>query len=72
MEIGTYIEHSVDHDLSGNIIDLVRRSANSKPFRYRGAAGNDAVSVDLAHDGVGTQIYVMSARTPDARGTQAV
>ena len=35
--IGTYIEHSVDHELSGNIIDLCPVGAlNSKPFRYRG------------------------------------
>jgi NADH dehydrogenase/NADH:ubiquinone oxidoreductase subunit G len=37
MEIGTYIERSVDHELSGNIIDLCPVGAlNSKPFRYRG------------------------------------
>ncbi len=36
MEIGTYIERSVDHELSGNIIDLCPVGAlNSKPFRYR-------------------------------------
>ena len=32
--------HSVDHELSGNIIDLCPVGAlNSKPFRYRAAAG---------------------------------
>jgi NADH-quinone oxidoreductase subunit G len=35
MEIGTYIEHSVDHELSANIIDLCPVGAlNNKPFRY--------------------------------------
>ena len=37
MEIGTYIEKSVDHELSGNVIDLCPVGAlNSKPFRMRG------------------------------------
>ncbi len=36
MEIGTFIEKSVDHELSGNVIDLCPVGAlNSKPFRYR-------------------------------------
>jgi len=36
MEVRHYIEHSVDHELSANIIDLcpVGRSTN-KPFRYQ-------------------------------------
>jgi len=35
-EIGTYVEKSVDHELSGNIIDLCPVGAlNSKPFRNR-------------------------------------
>jgi NADH-quinone oxidoreductase subunit G len=59
MEIGTFIEHSVDHELSGNIIDLCPVGAlNSKPFRYRGR-GWEMTQVPLIspHDGVGTQIY---------------
>ncbi len=36
MEIGTYLERSVDHELSGNVIDVCPVGAlNSKPFRYR-------------------------------------
>ena len=39
MEIGTYIEHSVDHELSANIIDLCPVGAlNNKPFRYHARA----------------------------------
>ena len=59
MEIGTYVEHSVDHELSGNIIDLCPVGAlNSKPFRYRGR-GWEMTQYPLIspHDGVGTQIY---------------
>src|ERR1700686_450041 len=59
MEIGTFIEHSVDHKLSGNIIDLCPVGAlNSKPFRYRGR-GWEMTQLPLIspHDGVGTQLY---------------
>jgi NADH-quinone oxidoreductase subunit G len=59
MEIGTFIEHSVDHELSGNIIDLCPVGAlNSKPFRYRGR-GWEMTQVPLIspHDGVGSQLY---------------
>ena len=38
-EIGTFIEKSVDHELSGNIIDLCPVGAlNNKPYRYRARA----------------------------------
>jgi NADH-quinone oxidoreductase subunit G len=59
MEIGTYIERSVDHELSGNIIDLCPVGAlNSKPFRYRGRGWEMTQYPLIApHDGVGTQIY---------------
>ena len=59
MEIGTYIERSVDHELSGNIIDLCPVGAlNSKPFRYRGR-GWEMTQFPLVspHDGFGTNIY---------------
>jgi NADH-quinone oxidoreductase subunit G len=59
MEIGTFIEHSVDHELSGNIIDLCPVGAlNSKPFRYRGR-GWEMTQAPLIspHDGFGTQLY---------------
>src|ERR1700722_1036022 len=59
MEIGTYIEHSVDHELSGNIIDLCPVGAlNSKPFRYRGRGWEMTQHALISpHDGVGTQLY---------------
>jgi NADH-quinone oxidoreductase subunit G len=59
MEIGTYIEHSVDHELSANIIDLCPVGAlNNKPFRYRGRAWEMTQSPLVSpHDGFGTNIY---------------
>ena len=59
MEIGTFIEKSVDHELSGNIIDLCPVGAlNSKPFRYQGRSW-EMVQVPLVspHDPFGTNLY---------------
>jgi len=39
MQISTYVEMSLDHELSGNIIDLCPVGAlNNKPYRYRARA----------------------------------
>jgi NADH-quinone oxidoreductase subunit G len=39
MQISTYVEKSLDHELSGNIIDLCPVGAlNNKPYRYRARA----------------------------------
>ncbi len=39
MEIGTYVEKSVDHEMSGNIIDLCPVGAlNNKPYRFSARA----------------------------------
>ncbi len=59
MEIGTYIEHSVDHELSGNIIDLCPVGAlNSKPSRYRGRSWEMTQHPLVApHDSFGTNVY---------------
>ncbi len=58
-EIGTYVEKSVDHELSGNIIDLCPVGAlNSKPFRYRARAWEMAQAPMVSpHDGLGTNLY---------------
>jgi NADH-quinone oxidoreductase subunit G len=59
MEIGTFIEHSVDHELSGNIIDLCPVGAlNSKPFRYH-ARSWEMTQHELVspHDGVGSNLF---------------
>ncbi len=59
MEIGTFIEHSIDHELTGNIIDLCPVGAlNSKPFRYRGRGWEMTQHPLISpHDGVGTNLF---------------
>jgi NADH-quinone oxidoreductase subunit G len=58
-EIGTYIEKSVDHELSGNIIDLCPVGAlNSKPFRYRARSWEMTQHPLVSpHDGLGTNLF---------------
>jgi NADH-quinone oxidoreductase subunit G len=58
-EIGTYIEKSVDHELSGNIIDLCPVGAlNNKPYRYSARAW-EMVAKPLVspHDCAGSNLY---------------
>lgn len=59
MEIGTWIERSVDHELSGNIIDLCPVGAlNSKPFRYQGRSWEmTQVPFIAPHDGFGSNVF---------------
>jgi NADH-quinone oxidoreductase subunit G len=59
MEIGTYVERAVDHELSGNIIDLCPVGAlNSKPFRYRARSWEMTQAALVSpHDGTGTNLY---------------
>ncbi len=59
MEIGTWIERSVEHELSGNVIDLCPVGAlNSKPFRHRGRSWEMTQHALVSpHDAVGTNIY---------------
>ena len=59
MEVGTYIEHSVDHELSANIIDLCPVGAlNNKPFRFRGRAWEMTQHALVSpHDAFGTNLY---------------
>jgi len=58
-EIGTFIEKSVDHELSANIIDLCPVGAlNNKPYRYRARAWEmNQQPLVSPHDSVGTNIY---------------
>src|SRR5262245_2915034 len=64
MEIGTFIERSVDHELSGNIIDLCPVGAlNNKPFRYRARAWEMTQHALISpHDGVGSNLFGHSLR----------
>jgi NADH-quinone oxidoreductase subunit G len=59
MLIGTFVEQSVDHELSGNIIDLCPVGAlNSKPFRFSGRAWEMTQAPLVSpHDGFGSRLY---------------
>jgi len=62
--VGTYVQQSVDSELSGNMIDLCPVGAlTSKPFRYSARAWelNDHFSVS-PHDGVGSNLTVQVRR----------
>jgi NADH-quinone oxidoreductase subunit G len=58
MQIGTYIEKSVDSELSGNVIDLCPVGAlTSKPFRFNARAWELTQVEGIApHDSVGSNI----------------
>jgi NADH-quinone oxidoreductase subunit G len=64
MEIGTYIEKSIDSELSGNIIDLCPVGAlTSKPFRYHARSWEmDKHKSIAAHDCVGSNTQVHTLR----------
>ena len=59
MEVGTYIEHSVDHELSANIIDLCPVGAlNNKPFRYHARSWEMTQQALVSpHDAFGSNLY---------------
>ncbi len=58
MQISTFIEASVDHELSGNIIDLCPVGAlNSKPYRFSARAWEmQAFPTVAPHDCVGSNL----------------
>ena len=59
LRIGTYIGKAVNHELSGNIIDLCPVGAlNSKPFRNRGRGWEmTQVATVAPHDCVGSNLF---------------
>jgi NADH-quinone oxidoreductase subunit G len=59
MQIETYVEQSVEHELSANIVDLCPVGAlNNKPFRYHARAWEMTQHALVSpHDGFGTNIY---------------
>jgi NADH-quinone oxidoreductase subunit G len=63
-EIGTYIEKSVGHELSGNIIDVCPVGAlNNKPYRYRARAWEMAQHETISpHDCSGAQLFTHTLR----------
>jgi NADH-quinone oxidoreductase subunit G len=59
MQIGTFIEQSIDHELSANIIDLCPVGAlNNKPYRYSARAWEMTQQATVSpHDCVGSNLY---------------
>lgn len=64
MEITTYVKHSMQSEISGNIIDLCPVGAlTSKPFRFTARAWELQQSFSIApHDCLGSNIYVHTRR----------
>jgi len=64
MEIGTYIEGSLESELSGNVIDVCPVGAlTSRPFRFKARAWelNQAATI-APHDSVGSNVFVHTRR----------
>jgi NADH-quinone oxidoreductase subunit G len=59
VEISTYVEQNVDHELSANIIDLCPVGAlNNKPYRYSARAWEMQQRATVSpHDCVGSNLY---------------
>ena len=59
VEISTYVEQNIDHELSANIIDLCPVGAlNNKPYRYSARSWEMVQRATVApHDCVGSNIY---------------
>jgi NADH-quinone oxidoreductase subunit G len=59
MQIETFVEQALDHELSANIIDLCPVGAlNNKPFRYHARSWEMTQRPLISpHDGFGTNIY---------------
>ena len=64
MKIGTYVEKSIDHELSANIIDLCPVGAlNNKPYRYSARAWEMTQRATISpHDCVGSNMYAHTLR----------
>jgi NADH-quinone oxidoreductase subunit G len=60
VEIGTYIQHNIESELSGNIIDVCPVGAlTSRPFRYRARAWELMQTASVSpHDCVGSNTYL--------------
>jgi NADH-quinone oxidoreductase subunit G len=59
MQIGTFVEHALTHELSGNVIDLCPVGAlTAKPSRYQARAWEYLQAPTVAmHDAIGSNLY---------------
>jgi NADH-quinone oxidoreductase subunit G len=64
MQIGTYIQHSITSEVSGNVIDLCPVGAlTSKPYRFTARAWELAQHDSVApHDCLGSNVYLHVVR----------
>ena len=64
VQISTFVEQNIDHELSANIIDLCPVGAlNNKPYRYSARAWEMVQHATIApHDCVGSNIYAHALR----------
>ncbi|MFT4058816.1 MAG: NADH-quinone oxidoreductase subunit NuoG [Legionella sp.] len=64
MQIGTYVQHSMKSEISGNIIDLCPVGAlTSKPYRFTARAWEMSQFDSLApHDCLGSNVYLHTRR----------
>jgi len=64
VEIGTYVQHSMQSEISGNIIDLCPVGAlTSKPFRYKARSWEMTQTNGIAvHDCLGSHVHYHSLR----------
>ncbi|WP_018138273.1 MULTISPECIES: NADH-quinone oxidoreductase subunit NuoG [unclassified Thioalkalivibrio] len=71
MRIGTYVEKTVAHELSGNVIDLCPVGAlTAKPSRYTARAWELSQAATIApHDAVGSNLHL---HTHDGRAMRVV
>jgi NADH-quinone oxidoreductase subunit G len=60
MRIGTFVEHTMAHELSGNVIDLCPVGAlTSKPYRFTARAWELTSDESIApHDGIGSNLQL--------------
>ena len=64
VEISTYVEQNIDHELSANIIDLCPVGAlNNKPYRYSARSWEMVQHATVApHDCVGSNLFAHTLR----------
>jgi len=64
MQIGTYVQHSLTSEVSGNIIDLCPVGAlTSKPYRFKARAWEMTDHASIApHDCLGSHVYIHTRR----------